>query len=1278
MRTTLLSLAVFGFAAVANAQLLNYGFESGDVMPGALETVNWENYAEGSSWTFEDTDAFEGQFALGVVTDKTCNPWERVVAFKNLAVEPMKSYRVSFMAKGTAPVNVGILEGDWYQDIALQTPNGAQTYDKALTGDWQRVSQVFWSPSYEDMCSKYSNADHPELLKEYFLRLAFTGIGSFKIDNIKIEESSIAGVVYNGDALCVDFGYATNAAELAAAAGGTAVLDNSCVTVLVNGEPTEVASVEVKKDGLFCIFINDWLDESSSVAVSFSNGVGLKYANSVAPMCFEEANAAVFAFEAEAAYYDPEFSASPVAWEEAVLVSSTPEDGSFELDNDLSTFTFTFNKPVLTSWEGDPAVATLAGQGVNEQLVIVESEEANPTLTFNRPAGSAPLAKGQYTITIENVCNEMGVPTGVAGIITIEVGKVTVAETTYTLVAECTFPEAPANGIPEGWTVLSDGEVRTSEGSYGAGGRVFDCGAPQHKGIYTRANGGEGSVTGPLVAIPAGEIEFRALIAGWSSNSNVTLQLLNANDEVVFEDTFNTEAAAEGTRNNGDFKFPAKTYRFKHDGSELKMYVKLNSEGFSGMFVGGFEVYTYTETEGEKDQSEVICNGSFSDVQGNYIPAAGSGWRIHRGAVVRDPGANGGWGGNDTAGGQGGPRMFDLAYKFMGGKGVYLDGGDHNWLTYGEFLTYEVVLEDGSVEVKDETIFTLPAAKLQFTYYAALWKAEGVKINMDIIRQEDGVDGTPIYTQSDVIKTVSPQGNQNDGNIEAMKVQFFWNCPEAGNYMLKFYTDGEGFVGNIKVETTASMAVQYKNLLKEALKLAQEELETANSDDNYRGATRDALAKAIEDYTNPDFHTAGEYNAAIAHLEQLVKAMSARRANINNFAAGVTALREGLEAAEGTKFENMDEYDYVKSYYDTYAEADPVALDDAELADAVAVMKSAGNLLKNMVEVCVPFLTQQAVDLAGMIVALDAEAESHPQVLAAFDALTDDQELVAVLKKFYTGKLYAKLAVENPFEYEEEDPDLGITFTVTDSIDVSAMIQNRGFYTTAQKQNTGALANEQSFPGWDIVINQNSILADWGWGGPYNCSPERPISDAAVCTAWGTSNIVVSQNIALLPVGTYTAIIKVGDGTSTNEENLSRAFVKTDAMEEAVEAVVINDNGARNAQPYTFTLVTPDVAENTASFTLGAKLMSRGDFSKCDDAAIYLTGKAEGFDYAAASAALLQEVAEGIQLQERDDQPAISLFYDLNGRRIQVADGVCIRIDRYADGYTVVRKVVVK
>lgn len=1298
MKTTLLTLAALGLATAANAQLLNYGFESGDVLPGALETVNWEAYAEGSTFTFEDADAYEGVNALGVTTDVTANPWERVIAFKQIPVEPMKSYRVTMMAKGDAPINVGILEGDWYRDIALQTPAGAQTYNlQPGQGSYQRISQVFWSPSYESMCAAYNNAEYPELLQEYFLRLSFTGVGSFKVDNVMIEESTIAGIVFNGDALCVDFGYATNGADLAAAAGGTAVFDPSCVTVTANGEPVVVETVEIKKDGQLYIFLTEdfWLTEEE-VSVSFNGIEGFCYAGQVAPMCYEEPNAAVLPFEAEAAMFDDAFAASSLAWEEAELVSSDPADESFELDPTVDTFAFTYNKAVLTSYDGDPAVASLVGGNVDEQLVLVEAEEAAATIVFKRAEGSEPLAKGQYTITVENVYNEKGVVKGTPDVITIEVGKVTVAETTYTACDDVpgTFT-VEDNNIPEGWSLVitktetdEDGnqvqveDVRLpQEGGYSGTSRAFAFTNSTVAGaLYMRDWEGPicgifGNQEGHALELPAGDVEVRFISAGWGEAGQTVRYSFTEVEtgEVALEQTVMIQCSVGKSKNGAEFQKDA--FRVNLKGGQYIFKAQLT--GGNEILVGGFEVYTYTETEGEKSEAETILKETWSTTPNNAAPVAGSGWRIYAGGEPKNPGQDYNYNG---------ARIFDLSYKNLT-KAFYngmAGAAGTDYIIYGEGEPYV----DAEGNVTDEPVLKLSAGKIQVTYYCTNWKTNLQHQTFDLIEK---ATGDIVYTRTDDI-TPNPGGDRN-AQIEAQKVQFSYYVANPGEYLLKFYTDGEGFVGNLNIETVGSLAVQYKNLLKAAVVAAQEELNTALENDDYAGATRDALAQAIADYTNPDFHTVAEYNAAIAHLEQLVKAMAARRANINGYTNSLQTVIDAVANAAGTKFEGLECYAKAAELVEKYADVKASDLDDEELATCVAEIKLNGALLNNMVNDIVPnLLTKQIANLAAQIVNLDATQEEAEAVIAAGNAISDDQALVKGLKLLLTGKIYEQIGAGNDLfnEYDPEFPDV----ITPDSLEV-ALIQNPMFYTNIIADGTNYEGNAESFPGWDIDIKACNVMGEFGWVGNdgVKFNTNHPYTDALVATTWGDCDITVSQALTEMPVGQYTLVLATMDRSYVNQdadgqwvattgETTSCVFTQQPDAEQRDEKIFnIANIGQYYGMSDTYMCEVPVAAGDdlTGSLLIGAQMTTHGGtFASIDNARLYLTGAAEGFDYAAAAQSVLELAGQGIQLQQRDDQPAVSLFFDLNGRQISAAEGVCIRIDRYADGYTEVRKVVVK
>ena len=113
--------------------------------------------------------------------------------------------------------------------------------------------------------------------------------------------------------------------------------------------------------------------------------------------------------------------------------------------------------------------------------------------------------------------------------------------------------------------------------------------------------------------------------------------------------------------------------------------------------------------------------------------------------------------------------------------------------------------------------------------------------------------------------------------------------------------------------------------------------------------------------------------------------------------------------------------------------------------------------------------------------------------------------------------------------------------------------------------------------------------------------------------------------------------------------------------------------------PVVFENITPAIEGNYASLTIGAKL-TNACFGKVDNATLTMVGKAEGFDYAAAAKVLGDEVAAGIKNAEvaPEGNPVSVVFYDLNGRQISAPNGVAIKVEKWANGYTKISKVVEK
>lgn len=1242
------------------------------------------NQEEGDSWKISESAAVKGK-SLNLFNDPSVtndnNTWRRAIKFRNLPLQEGKSYRISYYLKGSktygensnTKVRVSLMQGVENADIPV---NSAQADITNLNDEqFNKYSHVFYFKSkaeqdakYDEQCSgkvEYNAANKDK----YFASFNIYNPGEYFLDEVTLEEAAIAGIIYKEDVICLDFGHATNAATLAKAkSSGHLVLDNSTASVTVDGKAVDILTVELRADGKLYVFLaNPIAAGAGEVKVTFKNPDGLVTCDDGYELTEVTETATLDSeFNKDGEIYSDIYS-------EPAVVSITPLDGSFGLETkDIKTITITFDKNVFTK-KNDNGEAPKATLSTGAELTLKTTDEVSKTLTFEY--NGADLPKGTYSIKVENILSEYSTPAENLTL-TYEIGKVKLAETEYNLLAD-KKTVAEEGGIPEGWTLM----VGDNKHEGGSGARCFaytnsNVQAP----VYMRDWEGKAVLTADPVKIEKGDVELRVFTAGWGTTGGFNMKLKDAAGNDVIAEKISVSTQLDKNRQGN---FQVDTYRFVSDGGDYTFSIEL-VEGSNELLCGGFEVYSYKEGAGDKVQSEIIAKNDFGSVGADHAPEHGTGWKIYRNdGRMRDPGANCNWGAEDIDWtGGGGPRIKNIGNKGMTGPSIYLGGGCYT--TYGEF---DVQTDHGGPIAGNlpEKTLDLDAARYQISYNFIGWKNPGetYNIQLDIYKQEEGINGTPVYSRID--GTTVCCGAGGDASGESTKVQFLWNAPAKGKYVLKFTAsgagEGEAVVGNVSVETTASLAVQYAEEMRKRLEPANEELTKAKADEKYKGTTRDALDKTIKDYTNPDFHTPDEYNQAFAALDAIVKKSEKRRNNIDGFPTALEEVKAGLDAAQDTKFENLPQFPIVEKAYADYKDVDCVALDDDALDAAVTVMKNNGSLLKNMVETCVPLITKQITDLAAAVVALDAEAETNETIIAAGNAITDNQKLVSQLKYLYASRLYKKLATDNPFV--TKDPDTGDESE--SPIEVPFLIQNANFYSTAVipagKQSVDA--KETDFPGWTIEILKGTIspVFNTAWG-ETGASDVKPYADNAVRTGWGDHEYDVKQFVEDIPVAKYTASIVVGEDGS---EHTSYAYLgEGDNQKQSVYEGSKNDAGEVSYDRGTslaqeFVDVVPEtLSNNLGAFTLGAHMNVTAGFGSVDKASLVITGKADNFDYAKAAAAIDELIATSIDTVEAAPagEPASVKYYTVDGKQTLNPQGITIKVESWANGYVKVSKIV--
>lgn len=222
---------------------------------------------------------------------------------------------------------------------------------------------------------------------------------TFWFDNIEFGTYEKApDVQHNAEAVRVLFPDYTNIPDMISAAGKTRwMFPVECVSVTVNGEVAPVSSVEADKKGQFMIFFDeDWLidnnvefDKDTKIVVKFTNPTG---ANNVTYL--DEDKTPVKDFEGEVSAFNEDLELISFAWAEPELVSSDPENGSFNLAADISEFKVTFDKKVRS--------AMLEAKLDGKEKLTVSPQEPAAEITFTRTA-TTPLAEGEHVINITKV-----------------------------------------------------------------------------------------------------------------------------------------------------------------------------------------------------------------------------------------------------------------------------------------------------------------------------------------------------------------------------------------------------------------------------------------------------------------------------------------------------------------------------------------------------------------------------------------------------------------------------------------------------------------------------------------------------------------------------------------------------------------------------------------------------------------------------------------------------------------------------------------------------------
>lgn len=330
-------------------------------------------------------------------TEKVEQAWDNQFWFRfNEPLEANTQYRVKFDYKA-----------DLSGDVATQAHAAPGDYihyellgNISFTGDWQ---------TYEKNDLKVTSSQAKNGNGNKFQSVAFNlndiaDANNYYFDNIYVDayEPQIDVQYGENGSIKILFPYYVNTCRLMVQhAGGKRrlILPNEMFKVTVNGKEAEFESIEIDVTGAILVFISeDWaadngceyLSEDDEIVVTFNNLEGDYNIFNI------DTNEKVEAFT-QNGRFNEELDELPFTYGAPELMTSDPEEGSFNLPSTISEFKLTFDKKVIVN----KIVAKLD----NESLKAEAEEEFSTAITLKRTSDKA-LADGEHKITVTQIFAE--------------------------------------------------------------------------------------------------------------------------------------------------------------------------------------------------------------------------------------------------------------------------------------------------------------------------------------------------------------------------------------------------------------------------------------------------------------------------------------------------------------------------------------------------------------------------------------------------------------------------------------------------------------------------------------------------------------------------------------------------------------------------------------------------------------------------------------------------------------------------------------------------------
>ena len=539
----------------------------------------------------------------------------------------------------------------------------------------------------------------------------------------------------------------------------------------------------------------------------------------------------------------------------------------------------------------------------------------------------------------------------------------------------------------------------------------------------------------------------------------------------------------------------------------------------------------------------------------------------------------------DTYGG--GARMMGFAAGGDFTKGLYM----RTWfLEYGTMGGYELNLVEGT---KYRTSFnSCQWAGAGHWMKFALYRASDVESESDLLEAE------PVFSK---MVENSPNVNEQVNAVNGSTVSNIdWVATETGKYVARWIVcTGAGgdptknvwqngvILANVKMMSMPNTAgYEYILLLNTALENAQQTLE-GNSDERYLGDAFSALSDAIAKYqAEKDSYTSpSQFKEAADALDAAAQELKNHRQSCDEYdkliKQAIDVVRQNEmpngDPSQATKFTKTDLFNELKGIVAKYNgssewqnlgdEENPnwqLFYEYDELKDD-DVLKAAIDALSGIVTTTsllftegfsapenanggkatgVAVLTERLRLGAESLKALPGVTEVDDDIIAAKNALTDDDALAARLQQRIKARVYNELNSGKTTLFEPILDEATMEET-TEPVDMTVYVKNPNIYKLLPNTDYSV----ESVPGWIVPEGNNNPGLTVGWGAAKNV---EGVAEDCMFQTWGPS-YRVEQTIANLPAGVYTVKFAFGERMNDDAANFegSYAYVQTsDGSEE--------------------------------------------------------------------------------------------------------------------------------